>query len=194
MLENAFTSVTVKKIFADFRVLRLPTIIIKVEGKYIRMEFVAIYGNKLTNQSTRNVNKHRKFQIPGICEVCSSIVNGSSFRLCRMASLSKEDSCFESAGIVDNFRCSLCLNVLRKPVQCKKNEHHFCRSCITRHLQQHQNCPTCKEPLSLDQLRPASQLLSSLLSQLKIRCDFHLRGCEKIMKVEELETHQKVSP
>lgn len=109
-----------------------------------------------------------------------------------MASRSKEEnSCFESA-IVDSFRCSLCLNVLRKPVQCQRNEHHFCKSCITRHLKQSMVCPSCKEDLSLETLRPASQILAKLLSQLKIRCDYSRRGCNEVMKVEELESHHKV--
>ena len=109
-----------------------------------------------------------------------------------MASLSKEESsCFES-GIIDSFRCSLCLNVLRNPVQCQRNEHHFCKACIARHLKQSLLCPSCKEDLSMETLRPAPQILIKLLSQLKVRCDYNNRGCVEVMKVEELESHHKV--
>jgi hypothetical protein len=33
-----------------------------------------------------------------------------------------------------NFLCLICFNVLKDPVLCPRNQHCFCRSCITKHL------------------------------------------------------------
>ena len=35
---------------------------------------------------------------------------------------------------LDDFKCNICLEVLKEPVQCVKNEHYFCKKCITEHL------------------------------------------------------------
>ena len=108
-----------------------------------------------------------------------------------MASLSKEEkSCF-AGEIIDDFNCVLCLNVLKNPLQCQRNEHHFCRTCITRHLKKSKTCPSCKEELSLETIRPASRIITKLLSQLVINCDYSKRGCRKVIKVEDLESHLK---
>ena len=93
-----------------------------------------------------------------------------------------------ASGIADCFQCVICLSVLEEPMQCVQNEHSFCKRCITRHLRQCQNCPTCKEPLTLQTLRP-SRLVVNLLSQLKIPCKYAERGCPEIIKQEMLQTH-----
>ena len=95
---------------------------------------------------------------------------------------------FESP-VPENLHCRICLNVLRKPMQCVRNEHSFCKPCITRHLQEiAPSCPTCIEPLTLETLRP-SRLVTDLLSQLRIRCDNSHRGCQESVTLEMLEGH-----
>ena len=84
--------------------------------------------------------------------------------------------------------CAICLNVLKQPMQCTRNEHFFCQPCITRHLAQTQRCPTCIEPLTIQTLRPA-RFVKDLISQLNIRCDNADRGCVEMVKLEMLEGH-----
>ena len=99
-----------------------------------------------------------------------------------------DDERFESP-VPENLHCNICLNVLRKPMQCVRNEHSFCKPCITRHLQEtSQSCPTCIEPLTLETLRP-SRLVTDLLSQLRIRCDNSHKGCGESVRLEVLEGH-----
>ena len=69
-----------------------------------------------------------------------------------------EDSRFETK-VDENLQCVICTNVLKDPVQCRRNEHHFCRACITEHLKHSRNCPICQDPLTEETLgRPQTFL------------------------------------
>ena len=85
--------------------------------------------------------------------------------------------------------CGICLNVLKDPVSCQHNEHLFCRACITVHLMNFQTCPSCMEPLTVQSLSQAPRAVTSLLSELKIRCEFFERGCGQFVELQNLERH-----
>ena len=85
--------------------------------------------------------------------------------------------------------CGVCMNVLKDPVMCRRNEHLYCRSCITPHLMNSQTCPTCMEPLTVETLGQASRGIRSLLAELKIRCEFYNRGCGEFIELGNLESH-----
>ena len=108
-----------------------------------------------------------------------------------MAASSKIDNEFDSA-FVDDFCCIICNEILKDPVQCQANEHYFCRECITKHLQNSQTCPTCKDELTLETLRPAPRIIVNIVSKIKKpRCSFVSRGCKENVKVEEILLHQQ---
>ena len=91
-----------------------------------------------------------------------------------------------------DFHCTICTNVFKDPVMCYQNaEHIFCRACITKHLANSQTCPSCKGPLTVHTLLVAPCSIVSCLSKLKIRCDFHDRGCQQIVQLGKLEGHVK---
>ena len=99
-----------------------------------------------------------------------------------------DDSRFEKA-VDDHFHCSICYNVLKEPMMCRNNEHLFCRDCITEHLNTNSHtCPECNEDLTVETLRRA-RVISNILSGLKIKCDYSHRGCQKYIRVEELDSH-----
>ena len=99
-----------------------------------------------------------------------------------------DDSRFEKA-VDDHFHCSICYNVLKEPMMCRNNEHLFCRKCITEHLNTNSHtCPECNEDLTVETLRP-SRLVSNILSELKIKCDYFHRGCQEYIRLEELDSH-----
>ena len=103
-----------------------------------------------------------------------------------------EDSRFElSLGypISPSFHCPICMNVLNDPVMCQKNQHYFCRACISKYLSNTHNCPACKEDLSEETLVQAPRIVREYLSELRIRCDFFKRGCRDVMKLSNLERH-----
>ena len=99
-----------------------------------------------------------------------------------------EDRRFQTL-VDENLYCVICTKVLRDPVQCRSNEHHFCRNCITEHLKHSQNCPTCKDPLTVETLVRPQRFLANTLSNLKISCDNSERGCRAVVELGRLMTH-----
>ena len=99
-----------------------------------------------------------------------------------------EDERFETK-VDDNLHCVICIEVLKNPVQCRRNEHHFCRNCIIEHLRHSRNCPTCKDPLTVETLVRPQRFLANTLASLKISCDNAQRGCRAVMKLGSLNTH-----
>ena len=96
------------------------------------------------------------------------------------------------SSFMHNFSCKICLEVLHDPVQCQHNEHYFCRTCITKHLENSETCPLCTDQLTLETLRPAPRIVVSVVSQLrKPRCSHVSRGCTENVQVEELLFHEE---
>ena len=92
----------------------------------------------------------------------------------------------------DHITCSICLEVLQEPVQCVNNEHYFCKKCISEHLTRSQTCPTCRDELTTDTLRPVSRVVRNLLQQLQYtRCMYASRGCKSAVKHEDLLSHHE---
>ena len=98
-----------------------------------------------------------------------------------------EDERFEHV-VSETLHCIICTNVIKDPVMCQRNEHLFCRACITIHLMNFHTCPTCMEPLTVETLRQARTAMN-LLSELKIQCEFFDRGCGKFVQLGDLERH-----
>ena len=98
-----------------------------------------------------------------------------------------DDERFEQI-VSETLHCIICTNVIKDPVMCQRNEHLFCRACITIHLMYSPTCPTCMEPLTVETLRQARTVMN-LLSELKIRCEFYKRGCGKFVLLGDLERH-----
>ena len=89
-----------------------------------------------------------------------------------------EENRFESRVDI-KLQCSVCLRVLKDPVQCPK-EHHFCRSCIKMNLQYTaETCPVCQHPLTKETLTKPPRILTKLLENLMIRYDYENCGCSK---------------
>ncbi|XP_028411078.1 uncharacterized protein LOC114533682 [Dendronephthya gigantea] len=104
--------------------------------------------------------------------------------------LGYEDSRFELANSISpSFHCPICMNVLNDPVMCRNNQHYFCKVCITKHLMNTLNCPTCQDELTADTLVHAPRIVIEYLSELRIRCDFFSRGCRHVMKLSDLNHH-----
>ena len=99
-----------------------------------------------------------------------------------------EDSRFETQ-VDESLHCVICTEVLKDPVQCRRNEHHFCRNCITKHLRHSRKCPTCKDPLTVGTLARPQRFLANTLSSLKISCENSERGCRKVVELGSLDTH-----
>ena len=100
------------------------------------------------------------------------------------------DARFEMA-LSENLHCTICSCVLNDPVMCK-NEDYFCRGCISEHLENEDTCPSCDEDLTVESLENAPLILRKLLSEQRIRCDYHDRGCQEIVQLGNLASHVAV--
>ncbi|CAB4041098.1 E3 ubiquitin- ligase NRDP1 [Paramuricea clavata] len=100
------------------------------------------------------------------------------------------DEQFETV-VSENLHCAICSCVFKDPVMCK-NEHCFCRGCITKHLQNYHTCPSCNQDLTVESLADVPRILRNLLSEQRIRCDHHERGCEEIVQLGNLASHVAV--
>ncbi|CAB4022200.1 E3 ubiquitin- ligase PDZRN3-like [Paramuricea clavata] len=100
------------------------------------------------------------------------------------------DERFETV-VSENLHCAICSCVFKDPVMCK-NEHCFCRGCITKHLHYYHTCPSCNQDLTVESLADVPRILRNLLSEQRIRCDHHERGCEEIVQLGNLASHVAV--
>ena len=89
-----------------------------------------------------------------------------------------------------NFLCLICFNVLKDPVLCPKNQHCFCRGCITKHLENSPRCPTCADELTEETLTVPSRMVRDYLDELNIRCVYHDRGCQEIVQLQHVDQHE----
>ncbi|XP_028406760.1 uncharacterized protein LOC114529191 [Dendronephthya gigantea] len=100
---------------------------------------------------------------------------------------------YDEERFVDKFDprllCPICFKVVKDPVQCP-NEHHFCRSCIQRCLNEtSETCPTCQHHLTEENLATPTRFFMETLERLKIRCDNTCRGCREVVELEFLDRH-----
>ena len=93
--------------------------------------------------------------------------------------------------IIDrHFHCLICYNVLKDPVMCRRNQHYFCRGCITEHLRRNSHtCPTCADELTVDTLTNVPRIVTDYLDERKIRCDYEDRGCRELVQLQNLNRH-----
>ena len=104
-------------------------------------------------------------------------------------SLGYDDERFESM-VDQNFHCLVCYNVLKDPVMCRRNQHYFCRGCITEHLRRNSHtCPTCADELTVDTLGEVPRIVKTYLNERKIRCDYEGRGCRELVQLQNLNRH-----
>ena len=89
-----------------------------------------------------------------------------------------------------NFLCLICFNVLREPVLCPRNHHCFCRSCITKHLENSRRCPTCADELTVETLAEPQRMVKDMLNELNIHCIYIDRGCQEILQLQHLDNHE----
>ncbi len=80
---------------------------------------------------------------------------------------------------VNYLECSICHDVLWKPVACQSCETPFCSACINRWLSNNPNkCPNrCKSY----QERKCPPFVAKLLADLQISCFYKSNGCQEVV-------------
>ena len=73
---------------------------------------------------------------------------------------------------------------------CSRNQHCFCRSCITQHLRNAQRCPACNDDLTVETLAEPQRMVKEVINELKIHCVYNNRGCQEIPQLQHLDRHE----
>jgi hypothetical protein len=66
--------------------------------------------------------------------------------------------------------CSICMEVLRDPLQVCSEHHNYCRGCIAKWKATNDTCPECRAPFSREE--PA-RVLNNMIEKLDVRCSVH---------------------
>jgi hypothetical protein len=76
--------------------------------------------------------------------------------------------------IKPQYICGICNCVLCKPVQCKEG-HACCAECLNAWLARNKTCPTCREPLSEDNLSK-NRCIEDIIDAMTAYCSNHRIG------------------
>ena len=85
--------------------------------------------------------------------------------------------------------CSICQEVLEDAKETLTCQHAFCNACICRWLQEHNSCPTCRCPLSHNDLVSLHRIWREKLNKLRIKCYNSRVGCQTVLELEHLDGH-----
>ena len=73
---------------------------------------------------------------------------------------------------------------------CSRNQHCFCRSCITQHLRNAKKCPTCNDELTVETLAEPQRMVKEVINELNIHCVYNNRGCQETPQLQHLDRHE----
>ncbi len=79
---------------------------------------------------------------------------------------------------VDLLECSICHELLWKPVACQSCETPFCSVCINRWLANNPN--KCPNRCATYAERKSPPFIAKLLAQLQITCFYQSKGCRQV--------------
>lgn len=96
-------------------------------------------------------------------------------------------------NIPESFCCGICRDVLLDPIQCPR-EHMFCTPCMAQALEHNKECPACRIPLIIENCVPISRAIRELLNESDIRCSHDDIGCTSVVKLEQIEEHERNCP
>ena len=91
--------------------------------------------------------------------------------------------------------CALCQCVVDGATQAACCEELFCARCIEKWLASTNQCPVCQEQMLASTLHRHSKILSRIIGNWSVHCDFFLQslhGCPEIVRLSELQNHVAV--
>ncbi|XP_077429967.1 E3 ubiquitin-protein ligase PDZRN3-B isoform X1 [Vanacampus margaritifer] len=91
-------------------------------------------------------------------------------------------------GTVDpDLKCNLCNKVLEDPLTTPCG-HVFCSGCVLPWVVRQSSCPVKCQRISSKELNHVLPL-KNLILKLEIKCDNHVRGCDAVVKLQNLAEH-----
>lgn len=90
----------------------------------------------------------------------------------------------------EELMCVICGGVLEDPVMIRTCEHCFCKNCIEIWLTRQRTCPVDRGILVEDSLKPVPRIMRNMLGRLITTCEYKENGCEELIGLDGLLTHQ----
>ena len=82
------------------------------------------------------------------------------------------------SDFINDYKCGLCSNLVYDPVCCDTQcMSLFCLSCILKHYQKNEGCPSCKKAGVRTSLFVAAADSNRVIRNFKVKCIFHNEGC-----------------
>jgi len=96
-----------------------------------------------------------------------------------------------SKNDLEEFTCGICIEIFCDPIVTPCCRQTYCLECINEWLSGNNTCPNDRKLLTVNNLSPPPRVLTNLLNNMRIRCDFHANGCNKDIQLNSLSTHIK---
>ena len=90
---------------------------------------------------------------------------------------------------LDEFTCGICHDIVFEPKETQCCQQLYCGLCITEWLSQSKCCPNDREELDAKGLKTPSRIILNLLNGMKVKCEFHNRGCDHITRYDNIDKH-----
>jgi len=91
---------------------------------------------------------------------------------------------------LDEFVCGICRGVVVKPRETLCCQQLYCRKCLNEWMKKREICPYDRKMLTTDDLRTPSRITMNLLNALKVKCEYHDRGCDFVGRCDTIDKHQ----
>ncbi|CAG2105573.1 unnamed protein product, partial [Medioppia subpectinata] len=92
-------------------------------------------------------------------------------------------------GVLAEYTCSICRQILDTPVTTTCCLRAFCEDCINEWLQTNTTCPCDGQPLTANQLLPTPKMMVNTLDRFIICCDYWEDGCREMVPLKDLKEH-----
>jgi len=93
----------------------------------------------------------------------------------------------DQARNIERVTCSICHNILWKPICCSECEYSFCKYCISKWSLQSKGCPNrCRHFIE----KRVPPILNDILSDIKVACLYSINGCGEVLRYNALEKHE----
>lgn len=79
---------------------------------------------------------------------------------------------FVKCDDLDDFKCTICLEIWKEPVFVRGCEHVFCRECIGYWMQRGNSCPEDRKTIERADLIEPNRFFRNLYGRLQIKCEF----------------------
>ena len=86
----------------------------------------------------------------------------------------------------DEFKCTICHDILENPVECAKCQYSFCQYCIEEWHKTKITCPYGCEP----KLQPCHRQFKNIYLRQQIRCVNTAKGCQGVFTLETVKKHE----